>query len=250
MSEFAVVTTLNEAGTIGALVLALRNLGMRVIVVDDGSGDGTADLAGTAGAQVLENVGRMGIGPSLMRGWELCLAQGAQWVVQLDAGGSHEPEEALRLLGRLRTLDVDVVIGSRFRARSRYVGGPWWRPLGSRAMAAACRWAQPGAWYSDWTSGFRAFNRRALEVLLTRRYQARMHGWQMEVLAYAGEAGLRVAEAPISYVAGRSSFDGKVAHEAVGVWLGILNHVGPVGRDARFCGSTDATGEPERRGTG
>jgi dolichol-phosphate mannosyltransferase len=225
--DFAAITTLNEVETIGPLVRALRTQGLVVIVVDDGSSDGTADAAREAGAVVLEQVGRMGIGPCLVRAWHYALGHGAERLVQLDAGGSHDPDQALRLLSRVG-LGVDVVLGTRFRPGSEYVGGPWWRPLLSAVAAWACRWAQAGAWYSDWTSGYRAFSRRALEELVGRHYFARMHGWQIEVLAMAGEAGLVVAELPITYKAGRSSFNGRVANEAINVWMQILHHRGPV----------------------
>lgn len=225
--EFAVVTTLNEIDSIGPLVLALREQGLVVVVVDDGSSDGTPEAAREAGAVVLEQVGRMGIGPCLVRGWQYALGHGADRLVQLDAGGSHDPGQALRLLSRV-DLGADVVIGTRFCPGAEYVGGPWWRPVASAAAAMACRWVQSGAWYSDWTSGYRAFSRTALEDLVGRRYFAKMHGWQIEVLALAGELGLRVAEVPISYQAGRSSFNARVANEAINVWLQILHHRGPV----------------------
>lgn len=215
----ACVTTRNEVESIGPLVDDLRALGMKVVVVDDASEDGTAGFADYLGAHVARNEHRLGIGPSLVVAWRMALELGAERVIQIDAGGSHDPKDAWRLLD----IEADVVIGSRFVGGARYEGRPW-RALMSRAAALACNWAQPGAHWRDWTSGYRCFSRRALQVLLTQTYSAKMHGFQIEVLARAGEAGLSIEEVPITYTAGRSAFNWKVLNEAVGVWLDILNH--------------------------
>lgn len=209
----AVITTRNEAQSIGRLVVELLGHDW-VIVVDDQSTDGTAAAAQRAGACVISTSARMGIGPSLLLGWARALELGATRVVQLDAGGSHEPWEAHRLLTRLR--DADVVVGSRYRATSVYKGRPM-RQVMSQLAAAACN-HRAGACISDWTSGYRAFRADALRLLLVQPYQCRMHGWQIEVLDAALRLGLTVGEAPISYTAGRSAFNARVAREAVGAW--------------------------------
>lgn len=230
MSTAAVITTLNEAATIGPLVERLLALKCwPVIVIDDGSTDGTPMQARTAGAMVACNPSREGIGPSLHRAWRLALFCGAERMVQLDAGGSHDAADVPRLLAALDA-GADMVIGSRFRRGSRYLGGPWHRPILSRLAAWACNLAQPGAQHTDWTSGYRAFTAAALRTLYAQPTHARMHGWQLEVLAHAGAAGLRIAEVPITYRAGRSSFGLKVAGEALLAWSSILHHVGPVPR--------------------
>jgi len=124
------------------------------------------------------------------------------------------------------TIQGDVVIGSRFVKGSRYTGRPR-RALMSRVASMACNFAQPGAHWSDWTSGFRAFTAPALQALLGKRYFAKMHGWQIEVLAHAGHLGLEIAEAPISYRAGRSAFNRHIANEAFLVWLDIFFRIAP-----------------------
>lgn len=225
MNCYAIITTLNEESTIGPLCGYLRESGVLPVVVDDRSTDETALMATTYGAAVLVNERRMGIGPSLMRGWQWALEHGAERVVQLDAGGSHDPSQAARLLGLLD--NADVVVGSRFIAGAEYDNraGKWYRPFLSRLAARLCDLAQHGSHHSDWTSGYRAFNRKALGILAGYRYRGVMHPWQIEVLARANEAGLVVVETPIRYTAGRSSFGWKVIHETVQVWLHILNHV-------------------------
>lgn len=237
MSDFAVVTTVNEAETIGPLVRTLRRLGLAVVVVDDISSDNTATVAMDAGAQVYQTIARKGIGPCLMRGWRYALENGATRIVQLDAGGSHDPLEARRMVDALVTTGADMIIGSRFMHGSGYdnSNGRRLRPAMSQAAATACNLAT-GARFSDWTSGFRALTASAAKELLRPWYISRMHGWQIEVLAQANAYGLRIYEWPIHYVAGRSSFNAKVANEAINAWLHVFFHVGGCTHNKRLSG--------------
>lgn len=225
--DVAVITTLNEELSIGPLVSALRRDGLRVCVVDDASEDDTTYVARRAGAHVIAHCVRRGIGPSLVEGWRWALGEGALRVVQLDAGGSHFAGQALDLLdglGVARSGDrpqqgADLVIGSRFCAGARYEGNVR-RMVLSRAAALACnlRYGHAITGVSDWTSGYRAFSAAALRKLARLNYTATMHGWQIEVLLAARWLGMRIAEAPITYHGGRSSFNRRVAQEAFSVW--------------------------------
>lgn len=223
----AAIPVLNESETIGALVSSLARFGLDVVVVDGGSTDQTCAEALDAGATLFS--GSEGIGPCLMTAWRYALRQG-RGLLQIDAGGSHDPSDYLAMRGLIDD-GVDIVIGSRFLPASEYIcpQRQWWRPFLSRTAALAMNYAQSGAHYTDWTSGYRYFSRQALEKLLSRKYMATMHGWQVEVLAYAGEMGLRIAESPIHYTLGRSSFNGNVARELFKTWWNVLHHVGWVG---------------------
>lgn len=229
MAEYAVITTLNEGDTIGALVETLRSQAFEVIVIDDASEDDTQAAAFNAGADVVVTgvMGRRGIAHCLMRAWRRALRLGAKRIVQLDAGDSHDPMQARLLVDTLVVGDADMVIGSRFRPGASYDNsqGRWSRPYMSRACAAACNWAT-GAHYTDWTSGYRAFTAQAAHDLLEYDYLSKMHGWQIEVLARANAAGMRIVEQPISYVAGRTSFNLAVANEAINAYLQVLHHIG------------------------
>jgi dolichol-phosphate mannosyltransferase len=229
MPTLICITTYNEAETIGPLVRRFVRVGWSVVVSDGGSTDGTCTAALDAGATVLISQGKEGIGPCLMRAWRYALDNGFWGVLQIDAGGSHNPDDALNLL--LASDDADMVIGSRFMPGATYnnTHGKLLRPFMSRLAARMMNFAQMGAHYTDWTSGFRYFSDKAIAKLLTRRYHTDMHTWQIEVLAHAGEMGFRIKEVPIHYTAGRSSFNKKIAHEAVMTWLHVLNHIGWVG---------------------
>jgi dolichol-phosphate mannosyltransferase len=227
MMTGACITTWNEAQSIGALVRTLVGRGFSVFVVDDASQDNTANQAAAAGAtSVAFRSTRAGIGPCLVQAWHTALAYGCTRIVQLDAGGSHDPLDADRLLTGLDA--ADVVIGSRFLPKSCYLGGPLYRPYLSRLAAMMCNFAQSEAHWGDWTSGYRAFRANALCRLTVHHYRAKMHGWQIEVLAHAGADGLRIVEAPITYRAGRSSFNARTAWEAFIAWNHVLHHVGAV----------------------
>ena len=218
---FAVVTTRNEHASIYSLVNELRASGYvsRVVVVDAASTDGTPDLAEKAGALVLREP-RIPIAPALMKGWCAALEAGALGIVQLDAGFSHSAWDVPRLVNGLR--QADFVVGSRFLPDSKYVGGRRVRSFFSRMAALACNATWGYHVVSDWTSGFRAMTAPVATMLLSHSYQAKMHGWQIEVLINVLRNSHKVTEVPITYQAGRSSMNSRIALEAVRAWSDML----------------------------
>jgi len=214
--KVACITTHNEGPTIGKLVRELRVSFEKVIVVDAASWDTTRSEASRAGADVLFTESKLPIGPALLIAWERALRYTPSAILQIDAGGSHLAEDAPRLLAQLK--HADVVLGSRFMAGAEYIGGQARRRIGSRVATMMCNGAQLGPHFTDWTSGYRAFTPQALRVLSQYEYRAKMHGWQIEVLAHAITSGLLITEVPIRYIAGRSSFNFRVAIEAYRVW--------------------------------
>jgi dolichol-phosphate mannosyltransferase len=234
------ITTFNEAETIDSLVREMRAFGHDVFVVDDNSTDSTLIKALDAGADVAITGGGFGIGQSLLLAWTMALKSNTHYdaIIQIDAGGSHHPYDHIDMVVSFEHHNADMVIGSRFLGLSHYAlerdpvtfrPKNRLRPWLSRLAAVMCNFAQSGSHISDWTSGYRLFSRECAEYLLKQRYEAKMHGWQIETLAYAQARGFKVTEVPINYLAGRSSFNGKVAIEAINAWLHVMNHVGWVG---------------------
>jgi dolichol-phosphate mannosyltransferase len=224
-----VITTLNEAGTIGATVKALLDMGrgqVPVYVVDAASTDNTVQRAAAAGAVTQQLALRMPIGPSLMAGWKMALLDGCDLIGQMDAGGSHRPMDLMFAAYRLgvpgNANEKRMVVGSRFLGGSRRASykGRLWRNLASRGMAVLCN-ALTFQRLSDWTSGLRVFTAPLVYALLTYEYQAGMHGWQIEVLYRALRCGADVREVGIDYVAGRSSMNRRVTREALRVVAGL-----------------------------
>lgn len=161
-----VIPALNEAASIAAVIDAVREQlpQARLLVVDDRSEDDTAERARRAGAQVLPLVNRLGAWGATQAGVRMALRHGAVTVVTMDADGQHRSEELPRLLEPIAEHDADVVIGT-CTARGSSARRIAWRLLR----------ASSGIRMEDLTSGFRAYNRRASELLA---------GWPASLLDY------------------------------------------------------------------
>lgn len=212
----AVITTLNEQATIYDLVHELKDNGVEtVIVVDADSTDATVMQARSAGAVVIE-WSRDPIADCLKIGWQRALQLGATRIVQIDAGGSHDPADIFYMMRAMDVSGSDVIVGSRFLPESKYHGRPL-RAWGSRLVADLCS-QRSRRNHTDWTSGYRLFTGRALQWLLTTQNRYHMHGWQIEVLYQALRMDLKVFDCAITYRAGRSSFSTSTAKE---VWNAV-----------------------------
>jgi glycosyltransferase involved in cell wall biosynthesis len=223
MVDYAVITAKDEADTIGELIDALREQGIYSVVINDGSRDDTGFIAESNGAVVIHHASPEGIARSLLEAWQVAVNQRADRIVQIDAGGSHDPYEAGKLLDALP--GYNIVIGSRFLPGSVYDGRDW-RAKGSRLAAKMMNFAATGAYrkytLTDWTSGYRAFTKDTIKRLLRCGYYERMHPWQLEVLVEAVNLGMRFTEVPITYKASGSSFKFRMLDGAIRQWLRML----------------------------
>lgn len=164
-----------------------------VLVVDDGSTDGTARLAASAGARVIRLPFNMGVGGAMRTGFKYALLHGYEQAVQVDADGQHDPREIQRVLDGLA--DADIVIGSRFEDRAEYeVKGP--RKWAMLALAGVLSRIS-GTRLTDVTSGFRAANRRAIRQYVAH-YPAEYLGDTIDSLVVAVRSGCRVAQVPVN----------------------------------------------------
>jgi glycosyltransferase involved in cell wall biosynthesis len=212
----AVITALNEAGTIAELVYQLQKQGLDVCVINDGSTDDTGIVARLAGAHVIHHAKPQGIGKSLIEAWRYAIAQGWKYTVQIDAGNSHRSTDAIAMI----QVRADVVIGSRFMPTSRYIGRGW-RATCSKITAGMCNFATHKS-ITDWTSGYRVFSLNALRVLSSENYMTNMHAWQIEVLHAAIKNELNIAQTPITYRAGNSSLKLETLDDLIKVYLWLL----------------------------
>lgn len=190
----AVVPAYNEEASVGAVVRELGNLApfLDVLVVDDGSIDGTAREAGAAGATVLSLSTNLGIGGAMRAGMAFALERGYDVAVQVDGDGQHDPAQVHRLLEPLRHGEVDAVIGSRFLGAGGY-RPPWHRRLGTLLLSAMVR-AVTGTEATDTTSGFRAMSRRAM-AFLVENYPEDYP--ESESLVLMSMAGVKWKEVPV-----------------------------------------------------
>jgi drug/metabolite transporter (DMT)-like permease len=196
-----VVPALNEERTVAGVVRRVRAcLPLAgVLVVDDGSADATAVLAGAAGADVAICPFTLGVGGAMRIGFRYADRHGYRAVVQVDGDGQHEPDDLPRLLAALDSGPrPHVVIGSRFApgrpdGNGFVVPGP--RRLAMRSLAGYVSW-RTGTRLDDVTSGFRAHNRAAVE-LFARRYPTEYLSDTVESLVIAHAAGARLAQIPV-----------------------------------------------------
>ncbi len=166
-----------------------------VLVVDDGSTDSTAASARRGRTMVLELPLNLGVGGAMRAGYKFARNHGYDVAVQLDADGQHDPAEVPRLLEVLESQGADVVIGARFAGEGKYaVRGPrrWAMRLLSVTLSRVTKTR-----LTDTTSGFKASNRRAIE-LFARDYPAEYLGDTIESLVIAARSGLRVRQVGVS----------------------------------------------------
>ena len=164
--RLAVVPAYNEVDTVRDVVRAIDRLAPEwdVLVVDDGSTDKTGVHARSAGAEVLRLPFNLGIGGAMQAGFVYALEQGYDLMVQVDADGQHDPGEIPKLIdARDRHPDVDMVCGSRFLSAERDYPAPISRRTGIHLFAFLLS-RIVGQRVSDPTSGFRLYNRRAIEL--------------------------------------------------------------------------------------
>ncbi|MCK2035744.1 polyprenol monophosphomannose synthase [Microbacterium sp. SSW1-49] len=224
MSDRALVIlpTYNEAENIGPLVdrLRLSVPTADLLVVDDGSPDGTGGIADELARRdeavhVLHRPGKSGLGAAYLHGFSWARQHGYGVVVECDADGSHHPEELERLLDAVRT--ADVVIGSRWVPGGAVEDWPVSRRTLSRAGSAYARAALHLPQH-DVTSGYRAFRAAALDRIGLDGIQSEGYCFQIEMLWRANNAGLSIAEVPITFTdrrLGASKMRGRIVAEAM-----------------------------------
>ncbi|KRC61776.1 dolichol-phosphate mannosyltransferase [Agromyces sp. Root81] len=242
-----VIPTYNERENIAAIVARVRAAvpAASVLVVDDSSPDGTGVLAdeiaaADASVQVLHRTEKNGLGAAYLDAFEWALAEGFDPIVQMDADGSHQPEQLARLLDALAGAGtgagagagtpVDLVIGSRWIDGGSIENWPRRRQWLSRGGSAYARWVLRLP-TRDATAGYRAFRADALRRIRLDDVHTRGYGFQVDMLWHAREAGLVVVEVPVTFVErerGRSKMSIGIVMEAmvrVTGW-GIRSRVG------------------------
>jgi glycosyltransferase involved in cell wall biosynthesis len=188
----AIIPAYNEERFIGSVVLKTRLFADTVIVVDDGSIDGTAEMAAAAGAKVLRHRQNQGKSAALNTAFQAARDYAPDVVVTLDADGQHLPEELAGVVAPVLRGEADVVIGSRYLEHTSQV--PLHRIWGHRFFNWLTR-AASGVRASDSQSGYRAFSRRALSNI---NFHSQGFSVECEMQFIAGEQALRVAEVPIT----------------------------------------------------
>ena len=217
-----IVPTYNEAENLAWIVGRLRAAqpDLDVMVVDDNSPDGTGKIAeelATAdrAVSVVHRTEKGGLGAAYKHGFRVALDAGYDVIGEMDADGSHQPEQLHLLLDALR--DADLVIGSRWIPGGSVVNWPFRRELLSRGGNLYVRLLL-GVSVHDATAGFRLFRRKALEAIDLDAVESTGYVFQTDMVVRCLRAGLRVREVPIEFierVRGDSKMSGQVASESL-----------------------------------
>jgi glycosyltransferase involved in cell wall biosynthesis len=224
-SYLAVIPAYNEAATIATVIEAVRTRAPNfdILLIDDGSTDETAARGEALGCRVLRMPFNLGIGGAVQCGFQFALENGYDFAAQVDGDGQHEPGELVKLVDAIRgPAGVDMVCGSRFLTDDYEYPAPISRRTGIHIFSFVLS-KLVGAPVSDPTSGFRLYNRRAIE-LFARDYP---HDYpEVEAVLMLHHHRLRMCEVPVQMYTrggGRSSIStGKSAYYMVKVLLALL----------------------------
>lgn len=221
-----ILPTYDEAENIEPIVAAALGVlgrcapgGHRILIVDDGSPDGTGQIADRLAAahhavEVLHRSEREGLGPAYLAGFEYALGGGAAFVMEMDADFSHDPADLSRLLAAART--ADLVLGSRYVRGGGVSDWGAGRRLVSRGGSLYARLVL-GLRVHDLTGGFKCFRREVLEAIELPTVRSRGYAFQVELTHRAVRAGFRVVEVPIVFrerLRGSSKMTWRIAAEA------------------------------------
>jgi len=222
-----IIPTYNEAENIQALLTRLMALplDLNAIVVDDGSPDGTGQIADRIAndfprrIKVLHREKKQGIGPAYVAGFRSALTGNPKLIAQMDADHSHNPDDLIRLIAR--TESADLVLGSRYIPGGATRGWPWYRQAISRFGGVYARHVL-GVPIADLTGGFKVYRRDALQRIGLEDVRSDGYVFQIETTYRALQRGCRVVEEPITFserVAGQSKLSRRIVVEAmVMVW--------------------------------
>lgn len=218
-----IIPTYNELESLPITLARLRKAvpTADVLIADDNSPDGTGELADSFAAEdpqvhVLHRQGKEGLGAAYIAGFNWGLDAGYDVLVEMDADGSHQPEQLPLLLDAVEQ-GADLVLGSRWVPGGQVVNWPWQRKLISLGGSLYSR-VLLGVKYRDITGGYRAFKRGTLEAIDLSKVDSVGYGFQVDMLWRTVQLGLRVVEVPITFVErehGVSKMGGNIIQEAM-----------------------------------
>jgi dolichol-phosphate mannosyltransferase len=232
-----ILPTYNEAENIEAIVAAAGEVlaaaapeGFRVLVVDDGSPDGTGRIADRLTEEhdwmeVLHRTEKNGIGPAYLAGFRHALDHGAGYAMEMDSDFSHDPADLARLLQAVHD-GADLALGSRYVPGGGVTDWGLLRRFVSEGGSTYARWVL-GLRVRDLTGGFKCFRREVLEAIHFDGVRSQGYAFQVELTYRAARAGFRIVEVPIVFKdreQGQSKMSWRIAAEAM--WLVPLLRIG------------------------
>lgn len=201
-----IVPTFNEAHNISRLIDRLMNLQNQVdlLVIDDGSPDGTADEVRKSQEKyegrvaLIERPGKQGLGTAYVKGFEYAIEKGYDYVCEMDADFSHDPNDVEKLINEVKAGNTDVAVGSRYSNGISIINWPLSRLILSYCANIYAR-TITGLPISDTTAGFKCIHRRVLENISMDRIKSNGYAFQIELHFRAWKAGFKLSEVSIVF---------------------------------------------------
>ena len=223
--SLVIIPTYNEKENIEAIIRAVTSLekGFDVLIIDDGSPDGTADIVKRLMADelagrlhLIERSGKLGLGTAYIRGFEWAIAEKYDFIFEMDADFSHNPDDLERLYAACHDEGHDVAVGSRYVTGVNVVNWPMGRVLMSYFASKYVRTVL-GIGLHDTTAGFVCYRRRVLETIRLNEIHFKGYAFQIEMKYSALKLGFSVKEVPVIFVnreLGTSKMSGGIFGEA------------------------------------
>ena len=227
MDSIVIIPTYNEKENIENIIRAVTGLkehAFNVLVIDDGSPDGTADIVKRLMADefqerlfLVERSGKLGLGTAYIAGFKWALAHGYEYIFEMDADFSHAPADLPRLLAACKDEGYDMSIGSRYVTGVNVVNWPMGRVLMSYFASKYVR-IVTGLDIHDTTAGFVCYRRRVLEAIDLDAVRFKGYAFQIEMKFTAYKCGFKIKEVPVIFVnreLGTSKMSGGIFSEAL-----------------------------------
>jgi len=222
--SIVIIPTYNEKGNIKRVIEAVLGLDKEIdiLVVDDNSPDGTADIVKEMMGEfpnrvyILERKGKLGLGTAYIAGFKYCLEKGYEYIVEMDADFSHDPNDLPRLISACEN-GADLSVGSRYVKGGKVENWPLLRILIS---FFASLYVRTVLWLNvrDTTAGFVCYNRRVLEKIDLDGIEFIGYAFQIEMKYKAKKAGFKIVEVPITFrdrIVGQSKMSMDIFNEAL-----------------------------------
>ena len=230
MKNLVIIPTYNEKENIEAIITAVMELPIEyhVLVIDDGSPDGTAaivkDLIANTFAgklHLVERAGKLGLGTAYIAGFKWAIEHQYDYIFEMDADFSHNPNDLLKLYDACANQGADVAIGSRYVSGVNVVNWPMGRVLMSYFASKYVRFVL-GMQVHDTTAGFVCYRREVLETIELDKIRFKGYAFQIEMKFTSYKCGFKIQEVPIIFVnrvLGTSKMSGGIFSEAL---LGVI----------------------------
>lgn len=223
--SIVIIPTYNEKENVEKIIRKVFSLPkeFEILIIDDGSPDGTAQIVKkmqnefNGKLHLLERAGKLGLGTAYITGFKWALANGYEYIFEMDADFSHNPEDLVSLFEACSINGADMAIGSRYKSGVNVVNWPMGRVLMSYFASKYVQFIT-GMKIADTTAGFKCYTRKVLEAIDLDKIRFKGYAFQIEMKFTAWKSGFNIIEVPIIFTdrkAGSSKMSGGIFNEAL-----------------------------------